>query len=141
MKRLLACIWLALLLILTTQLAFATEIKYSSKGFAYMTGGIGAEETAFLKQHQGQFNLHVLFSIGDGEAVTNVNVRIFDSNNQLVFRLFGASPRLNIRLPGGSYRIVATLDGIKQGSRFTLQENKATRVILNWQEIDTEALN
>ncbi len=139
MKRLLTCFGLTLLFSLVANLTSATDIQHSPKGFAYMTGGIGEEETAFLKQHQQQFNLHLVFSINDGEAVTNVDVRIFDRNKQLIFKLLGASPRLNIRLPADSYSIIATLDGEKEGSRFTLQENKATRVILNWQKIDTEA--
>ncbi len=137
MKSLMAFVWLTLLLTLTTNLAFGTDIKHSSKGFAYITGGIGDEETDLLKQSQNQFNLHLLFSIGDGEAATNVDVRIFDSNNQLIFRLLGALPRLNIRLPADSYGIVATLDGEKQSSRFTLEENRTKRVILNWKDADS----
>jgi len=141
MKSLLAFVGLTLLLTLTTNLASAADIKHSSKGFAYMTGGIGEEETTSLKQSQKQFNLHLLFSIGDGEAATDVDVRIFDSNNQLIFRLLGASPRLNIRLPADSYSIVATFNGEKQSHHFTLEENEAKRVILNWQAADSaEAL-
>jgi hypothetical protein len=141
MKRLLAFVWLTLLLILTANLVSAAEIKHSSKGFAYVTGGIGDEETTSLQQSQKQFNLHLLFSIGDGEAATNVDVRIFDSKNQLIFRLLGASPRLNIRLPADTYGIVATLDGEKQSSRFTLEKNGTKRIILNWKDANpAEAL-
>jgi hypothetical protein len=138
MKRLLALLGLTLLFSLTTNLAFATDIRHSSKGFAYMTGGIGEEETASLKQNQKLFNLHLVFSIGDCEAATNVDVRIFDHNDQLIYRLLGASPRLNIRLPADSYSVVATLDGEKQSHHFTLEENEAKRIILNWKEIDSE---
>jgi hypothetical protein len=106
-------------------LASAADIKHSSKGFAYMTGGISEEETDLLKQSQKQFNLHLVFSIGDGEASTNVDVRIFDSTNQLIYRLLGASPRLNIRLPADRYSIVATLNGEKKPSfRLRRQRNE-----------------
>jgi len=137
MKRLLAFVWLPLLLILTTNSASAAEIKHSSKGFAYMTGGIGEEETDLLKQSQKQFNLHLVFSIGDGEAATNVDVRIFDSTNQLIYRLLGASPRLNIRLPADRYSIVATFNGEKQSHHFTLEDNEMKQVILNWKDADS----
>lgn len=134
MKRILSLIGLTLLFSLATNLAFATEIKHSSKGFAYMTGGIGEEETVALKQNQKQFNLHLVFSIGDGEVATNVDVRIFDHDNQLIFRLLGASPRLNIRLPANHYGIVATLNGENQSHQFDLEDDKAKRIILNWKE-------
>lgn len=137
MKRLLALLVLTLMFSLTTISASAADIKHSSKGFAYMTGGIGEEETASLKRSQRQFNLHLVFSIGDGEVATNVDVRIFDSTNKLIYRLLGASPRLNIRLPADRYGIVATFNGEKQSHHFTLEENESKRVILNWKDADS----
>ncbi len=137
MKSLLSFIGLTLLFSLMANLATAAEIKHSSKGFAFMTGGIGEEETAALQQLQKQFNLHLIFSIGGGEVATNVDVRIFDSNNQLIYRLLGASPRLNIQLPADNYSVVATLNGEKQSHHFTLEENEAKRVILNWKDADS----
>jgi hypothetical protein len=140
MKRLLTFAGLTLVFSLTTNLASAADIKHSSKGFAYMTGGIGEEETAALKQNQKQFNLHLIFSTGNGgEAATNVDVRIFDNNDQLIFRLLGASPRLNIRLPANHYGIVATLNGENQSHEFSLEDNEAKRIILNWKEVDPDA--
>lgn len=141
MKSLLALVGFSLLFSLTVNLASAADIKYSSTGFAYMTGGIGEEERAVLKQHQKQFNLHLVFSIGDSEAATNVDVRIFDMNNALIYRLLDASPRLNIRLPADSYSVVASRNGVKQSHHFTLEDNEAKQVILNWKETDSaEAL-
>jgi len=138
MKPLFAFIGLALLLNISTSTAFAATIKHSSKGFAYTTGGIGDEDIAALKRNQKQFNLHLVFSIGDGEAATNVDVRIFDKNKQLIYRLLGALPRLNIRLPADRYGIVATLNGKNQSHHFTLEEEKAKRVILHWKDVDPD---
>jgi len=126
---------LALLLSLSTHAALAASPLKSPQGISYIAGGIGVEEVAILKQQQKAFNLHLLFSKGEaGEAVTNVNVSIYDTEGLLVFRLLETLPRLNIQLPAGRYAIVASLLGEKQSNWFTLKEGETKRVILNWKD-------
>jgi len=133
-------IGLAFMLSFFTITALAATTQYSPTGIAYISGGIGDEEVAALKRHQQAFNLHLLFSKGEvGEAVTNVNVSIYDTEGQLVFRLHESLPRLNIQLPPQRYAIVASLQGEKQSHLLTLEAGETKRVILNWKDESTES--
>jgi hypothetical protein len=139
MKQTYTLIKLTFLLFLTIPLTHANTITVSTNGIKYINSGIGEEEVNALKKTKNDFNLHLIFSAGEsGEAITNVDVNIYDSQNQLVFKLNNALPRLNINLPSNAYAVVAHYQGQKQSHLFTLNETNAKKIILNWKDLGSE---
>lgn len=110
-----------------------SAVLTSADGIAYMTGGVGHDEVLAMRQHAKKFSLNLLFSEGAaGQAVTDVNVNIYDENSTLVFRLKGSKPLLYVNLPTGSYTILANNNGIKLRHKINITESTNQKVILNW---------
>jgi len=117
-----------------------SETLTTSSGIAYMTGGVGHDEVLAMRQHAKKFSLNLLFSEGlAGQAVTDVNVNIYDENTTLVFRLTGAKPLLYVNLPTGTYTILANHQGAKLRHKLSITEGKPSKVILNWKNEELDA--
>jgi hypothetical protein len=113
-----------------TALAAATNSK---NGIQYITGGVGHDEVLSMRTHAKNFSLNLMFSEGlAGQAVTDVNVNIYDENSTLVFRVKGAKPLLYVNLPTGTYTILANNSGAKLRHKINITEGSSQKVILNW---------
>jgi hypothetical protein len=128
----------------SSALCFADEVavQQDAHGVDYVTGGIGSEEVEAMEAFKKQFNLYFLFSEGKvGRVIDDINISITDSRNQAVFTLEHAAPRLLLNLPSGKYQAIATYLGSEQRYRFTHDEKKHQRVILNWKnKIDEDTV-
>lgn len=119
------------------QVVYAAEqqIRATKNGIQYLTGGIGHEEVVEMRAHAKKFTLNLIFSEGeDGYSATAINVNIYNTQNELVFRLKNAKPMLYVNLPVGTYTILATNNGEKLRYRLTIDGNNNQKVILNWKE-------
>ena len=88
----------------------------------YMTGGIGEEEVAVMRNHAKQFTLNILFSEGtSGRSVTDLNVNIYNEQNALIFRIVGSKPMLYVNLPAGTYIIKLQLKNETLVTKFIKQ--------------------
>jgi len=119
------------------QVVYAAEqqTRTTKNGIQYLTGGIGHEEVVEMRAHAKKFTLNLIFSEGeDGHSATAINVNIYNTQNELVFRLKNAKPMLYVNLPLGTYTILATNNGEKLRHRLTIDGNNNQKVILNWKE-------
>lgn len=123
----------------TTQAANSDTLT-STDGIQYMTGGVGHDEVLAMRAHAKNFSLNLLFSEGAaGQAVTDVNVNIYDENTKLVFRVTHAKPLLYVNLPTGTYTILANYQGNKLRHKLSITEGKPSKVILNWKNEELDA--
>lgn len=128
--RLLACL---LLCISVNPPLQALEIMTDARGQRYVTGGIGSEEVEALQAYKKQFNLYFVFTEGKiGRVIDDVNLSILDGQNQLVFAIKHANPRLLLQLPAGRYQAVANYQGQKLRQWITAEDKRHQRIILNW---------
>ena len=68
-----------------------------------MTGGIGEEDVAVMRNHAKQFTLNLLFSEGtSGRSVTDLNVNTYNEQSESVFRIVGSKPMRYVNLPAGT---------------------------------------
>ena len=112
----------------------------SKYGLNYMTGGVGHDEVLAMRPHAKDFTLNLLFSEGaSGQAVTDVNVNIYDEQDKLAFRIKGAKPLLYVNLPAGKYTILATNNGVKLRYKLSIKGNTNQKVILNWKDEELDA--
>jgi len=93
-----------------------------------------------MRPHAKDFTLNLLFSEGaSGQAVTDVNVNIYDEQDKLAFRIKGAKPLLYVNLPAGKYTILATNNGVKLRYKLSIEGNTNQKVILNWKDEELDA--
>lgn len=135
-----ALCFLLLAAMMNETLAANTDTLTSANGVQYMTGGVGHDEVLAMRQHAKKFSLNLLFSEGlAGQAVTDVNVNIYDENAALVFRVTGAKPLLYVNLPEGTYTILANYQGQKLRHKLNITEGTPSKVILNWKNDELDA--
>lgn len=98
---------LAAVLTLSSALASAQEAEY-------ITGGVGSEQREEMKTQRDQYNLLLTFADRDGELRAGVALTVRDRQGRTVLEVPDAGPLVYAKLPPGSYRIVASVDGRQQ---------------------------
>ena len=96
----------------------------------YATGDIGAESRARLEARAADFNLKLVFTLLEGNYVSDVEVAVTDASGNRVLAV-RAEPILYVSLPRGTYFVDATYAGRPQTRRFTVGERLHTEV-LRW---------
>ncbi|MFC7515026.1 hypothetical protein ACFQUU_08420 [Herbaspirillum sp. GCM10030257] len=111
----------------------------------YLCGGIGEEETNFMKQEAKGYDLMLTFAARDGAYLADVNVTISGPNGASLLQARCDSPILLVDLPkSGSYRVTADaaghslqrqvkVDAKRKGSRHL------TQAVLVWPQQVAEA--
>ena len=85
---------------------------------SYVCGGIAADERAKLAAQEKNFNIGVLFTQGDGEYLSDVDVKM-TLEGQPVANFKAGGPRCLIRAPEGSYNIEASYKGQTKSIKIT----------------------
>lgn len=108
----------------------------SSSDVSYVTGGVGDDERASIEAAKADYNLHVLSAKVDGEFVDEARVHIHrttkegDSEEVLDVEI---GPLLYVRLPAGSYTLVADLDDQQKQQKFKVTAGgKPLTIHLSW---------
>lgn len=80
-------------------------------GIAYLNGGVGEDAQAAVKSARASYNLYLTFANRTGEYRADVQVDIWDSKGVQRFSLSKAGPLLYVKLPPGTYRVMASSAG------------------------------
>ena len=95
--------------------AFADELLIKPQtqgGVEFVTGGVDLEEYKAMRAIQSNYNLHLLFAVkGTGEYVSDVKVKITNSNGKTALDTVSKGAYLYAKLPPGHYNLVADRDG------------------------------
>jgi len=101
----------------------------------YVSGGIGSDESASLKEAMPRYPLSLTFGSADtGTAayVANVQVVIRDAQEATVLDATSQGPYFLVKLPPGKYHVKATYDGATQSRDVTIGEKSAERLMFSW---------
>lgn len=102
-------------------------------GVAYLTGGIGLDESEAIKAAEKNFALSLLFAQNKrGEYLAGVKVRITDSAGKNVLETVTEGPMLLARLPAGAYKISAEHDGVIVAKTVRVNAQGVTRATFVW---------
>lgn len=103
-------------------------------GIAYLTGGIGLDESQAIKQAKG-YNLHMTFSQGPAnEYEAGIDVAIQTRGGRSVLSLNKVGPFVYVKLPAGTYLIVIGRNG-QDEKRTVVVKGKSTRnVNFHWRD-------
>ncbi|OWW21011.1 hypothetical protein [Noviherbaspirillum denitrificans] len=78
----------------------------------YMCGGVGEEESTFMKQRAKDYDLMLTFATRSGAYLADVDVDIRDAAGNTVLQIACDSPILLVDLPkGGTYKVRAETAG------------------------------
>lgn len=110
---------------------------------AFITGGVGHDDVIRMRRHASNFSLNLQFSEGAaGQYATDINVKIYDENSNLVFKIKKSQPLLYINLPAGTYTVVAVNQGMKLRHKLSIEDGINQKVTLNWkidEDLSSEA--
>lgn len=88
---------------------------YDANGVLYVSGGVGQNESRFMRSVQSQWPASFEFAARAGnksDFVADVVVSVFDSQGNVVLdNVVTDGPMLLARLAPGRYKVQATLDG------------------------------
>jgi len=136
---------LALLLMAGSLLAFrvalaATMPVQTAGDIRYVSGGIGSDEVAAIKEQAGEFSLVLEFAERAGKReryIADVNVDISGARGAPVLNVRTDGPFLLVDLPAGSYKVSATYKGITQ-SRIIQVGNGTAHAGWSWEAVGAE---
>ncbi|SAI21348.1 Uncharacterised protein [Bordetella ansorpii] len=88
---------------------------------SYVSGGVGQEESSYLKSVSGDYNLRLQFALSDGGAyVSDVEVRVRNASGQDVLSAKSDGPIFYAKLPEGTYDLTVAYAGKPQSKKITL---------------------
>jgi hypothetical protein len=111
----------------------------------YLCGGIGEEETSFMKQEAKGYDLMLTFVARDGAYLADVNVTISDPQGTPVLQARCDSPMLLVDLPkSGNYRVTADAAGYSLQRQVKVNVTRKgsrhlSRAVLVWPQQVAEA--
>ncbi|WP_420477293.1 hypothetical protein [Noviherbaspirillum sp. ST9] len=108
-------------------------------GVTYLCGGVGEEESSYMKQQASGYDLMLTFATRSGAYLADVDVDIRDAGGNTVLQLACDSPILLVDLPqGGSYKVRAEAAGYELNKTVRVaggrkaQSQRVASSILSW---------
>lgn len=101
----------------------------------FLSGGIGADETAAIKAASKRYALTVLFAetrSGHDVYLASVSVTIRDAGGQIVLHTVTEGPYLLVNLPAGRYRFSAEHAGLTRQLALDIKDGVPQRHSLVW---------
>jgi len=102
-------------------------------GVAYRNGGVGRDEAVAMTHGEAGYTLRLGFSEGRQNAyLADVKLDIFDAAGQRIFGLSEAGRLVDVRLPEGTYRVVATSGGVRRTGTVKVEGKQLSELYLHW---------
>jgi len=101
-------------------------------GIAYISGGVGDEEQDALNQMKGRFNLELTLATSTGKYVGATALQIEDQSGTPVLDIRTEGPIFMAKLPAGTYRIHASVEGETMHQTVTVPGTGMKQLTLTW---------
>ena len=124
----------SLLLVGSFSQAQIPPTQYSQK-IAYITGGVGLEETIAILAEAKQWPLLLeLSQLADGRGVWifGANVKISNTQKQVIFDAQADGPYMLVNLDAGDYFIAATYEGTEQKRVISIKTGSPLKTSIFW---------
>ena len=109
---------------------------HTSGQVAFVSGGVGADESAAMQRAAGRYELELVFAVRDlagrGDYLAGVPVDIRDRAGNTVLRTTARGPYLLADLPDGSYTVTATDNGAAKRQVVQLSHGAHQRLVFEW---------
>lgn len=101
------------------------------EGYDYITADVGADEVARLRAREHEFNVKLVFTLVEGNYVSDVAVVFKNKAGNPVLVLHAPGPVVLARLPPGAYLVDATYEGRTQ-TRVIEARDRLSTEYLRW---------
>lgn len=130
MRAILASVFAA---ILVCGVALFDVAAQQGQDVPYISGGVGEDEFASMKQAEKDYPLSLMFTQGArGEYLAGVRVAITDKAGKPVLRAVSKGPMMLVKLPPGDYVVTAESDGRTQNRSARIGAQGQTKLTFNW---------
>jgi hypothetical protein len=103
----------------------------TENGVTHMCGGVGLDESTYMKRAAKDYDLMSTFAAQDGSYLADVNVDISDRAGKSILQTTCSGPILLVKFPrAGTYRIRAEMDGHAQTKTTQVQAKRSTRTVV-----------
>jgi hypothetical protein len=117
---------IALVLLLAAPYAHGAADRAS---IDYLASGVGADEIERLRAREKEFNLKLVFTLVEGNYVSDVAVIVKDKAGNPVLVVFSPGPVVLAKLPPGSYVVEATYESNMQTRKVDVRERLRTEYV------------
>ena len=116
----------------------AVPAQTQQGGVPYVSGGIGADESAALKAQFPKYAIALTFAkVQEGKNVflASVPVKILDASGSTVLDVTTDGPYLLVDVPPGKYEVVATYEGKEQRAAVQVAAGKTSERAFAWKAL------
>ncbi len=99
-----------------------------ANGIPVVSGGVGLDERAAMKDIQKNYDLKLEFAMKNREYVSDVKVAIQDANGKPVLDDVTHGPWFFAKLPAGEYKVMVSYAGRTETGDFKVGNGLVTRV-------------
>ena len=112
--------------------AVAPRQDMAPAGIAFISGGIDEAAQARLLAREKEFNLKLVFTLVEGNYVSDVGVEVKDASGRTVISHVTEGPFFLARLPAGTYSLTAAYGGQSQARKVTVVAGHLRTEYLRW---------
>jgi len=127
--------WLGLMAMVCATLAMAqtpAQEVGTQNGVSFISGGIGIDSQEQLKAREKEFNLKLVFTLTEGNYVSDVGVTIRNAAGKTMVEHVADGPFLMAKLPAGAYSVTAAYDGKTQTRKVSLRADRLRTEYFRW---------
>ncbi|WP_251368759.1 carboxypeptidase-like regulatory domain-containing protein [Polynucleobacter sp. MWH-Braz-FAM2G] len=106
-----------------------------SQGIAYISGGVGQDETTAILTEAKQWPLTLELSQienGRGVWIFGATIKVIDSKKQTIFDAQADGPYMLINLEPGDYAIEASYQGVVQKRAISIKAGASQKISIFW---------
>ena len=105
----------------------------TENGLRYLSGGVGLDESEYMKSQARSHGLLMTFATTDGSYLAKVHVDIADRRGKPLLSIDCDAPMLLVDLPRGDrYRILAQTGGASLSRSASVKDGGGSRVVFVW---------
>jgi len=114
--------------------AHATKLAVQRyNNIPYVSGGVGDQEQAAFKEMADDFNLNLVFAVKEsGSYLSDVVVRIYDSQGNLTLDAMSTGPMFYTNLPPGQYKVEVSGFGESYEQAIQVGQSNQKPLIFTW---------
>ena len=102
------------------------------QGTRYLSGGIGKGGRNALQQAAKGYNLRVVMAMKSGDYIAHANVTVETPGGKTVLQAEAQGPWLYAKLPAGTYRVSASMNGQKRQKTVKVGSHSQSQVDFYW---------
>ncbi|MBU3578290.1 carboxypeptidase-like regulatory domain-containing protein [Polynucleobacter sp. UK-Kesae-W10] len=106
-----------------------------SEGIAYISGGVGEEETNAILSEAKQWPLLLELSQienGRGVWIFGAQIKVINSQKKVIFDAQADGPYMLINLESGDYQIQASYQGVEQKRSISVKAGTPQKIVIFW---------